>query len=243
MRIGELSRRTGVPVPTIKFYLREGLLPPGELTSHNQARYTETHVRRLRVIRALIEVGGLSVAATRDVLQKMYAPGMSVLDSAGKAQFAMGAQTRPPVEDDAWRRAKEETEKLIERLGWRVRETNPARQMLTSALAVLFRLGQTDQLGLLDVYARAARQVAEAEVAQLLTEQDHDALLETVVVWTAVGDTVFSALRRFAHEDIAYGTRPAAAPPAPAAADGAAGPAGAGEAAARGPEAAEPDAS
>ena len=63
------------------------------------------------------------------------------------------------------------------------------------------------------------------------------------MVWTAVGDTVFSALRRFAHEDIAYGTRPAAAPPAPAAADGAAGPAGAGEAAARGPEAAEPDAS
>lgn len=29
MRIGELSRRTGVPVPTIKYYVREGLLPPG----------------------------------------------------------------------------------------------------------------------------------------------------------------------------------------------------------------------
>lgn len=214
MRIAELSRRTDVPVPTIKFYLREGLLFPGEFTSHNQARYTEAHVRRLRLIRALIEVGGLSVAATRDVLQKMYAPGMSVLDQAGKAQFAMGAPARPPVEDEAWRQAKAETENLLERLGWQVRETNPARQTLTSALAVLFRLNQTDQLELLDVYARAARQVAEAEIAQLLTQQDHDALLETAVIWTAVGDTVFGALRRFAQEDIAYGSGAVADPPA-----------------------------
>ena len=29
MRIAELSNRSGVPVPTIKYYLREGLLPFG----------------------------------------------------------------------------------------------------------------------------------------------------------------------------------------------------------------------
>src|SRR2546430_1153453 len=29
MRMGELSRRSGVSVPTIKYYLREGLLPAG----------------------------------------------------------------------------------------------------------------------------------------------------------------------------------------------------------------------
>ena len=28
--MSELSERTGVPVPTIKYYLREGLLPEGE---------------------------------------------------------------------------------------------------------------------------------------------------------------------------------------------------------------------
>ena len=214
MRIGELSRRTDVPVPTIKFYLREGLLPPGEFTSYNQARYTEAHVRRLRLIRALIEVGGLSVAATRDVLEKIYAPGMNVIDAVGKAQFAMGASARPPVEDDAWRQAGEETEKLIERLGWQVRETNTARQTLTSALAALIRLNQTGVFKLLDAYAQAARQVAEAEVAQLLAQEDRDALLETAVIWTVLGDTVFSALRRFAQEDIAYGPQgPAAARP------------------------------
>ncbi|MDF5752450.1 MerR family transcriptional regulator [Spongiactinospora sp. TRM90649] len=210
MRIAELSRRTDVPVPTIKFYLREGLLSPGERTSHNQAQYTEGHVRRLRMIRALVEVGGLSVAATRDVLEKMYAPGMSVLDSAGKAQFAM-VTPRPVVEDAAWEAGCRETEALLERLGWHIRETNPARRTLTSALATLYRLGQTGQLQLLEEYARAARRVAEAELALLVQEPDQDALLETAVVWTALGDSVFSALRRFAHEDVAYG----ASAPAP----------------------------
>ncbi|MFD7659160.1 MerR family transcriptional regulator, partial [Actinosynnema sp. NPDC059797] len=68
MRIGELSRRSGVSVPTIKFYLREGLLAPGSGTARNQASYGEAHERRLRLVRALVEVGGLSLTAVREVL-------------------------------------------------------------------------------------------------------------------------------------------------------------------------------
>ncbi|GAA2209092.1 MerR family transcriptional regulator [Nonomuraea monospora] len=204
MRIAELSRRADVPVPTIKYYLREGLLSPGERTSYNQAQYTDEHVRRLRLVRALLEVGGLSVAATRDVLEKMDAPGMSLIDQAGKAQFAMTVSPKV-VKDEAWKAAEEETEELIERLGWNVRATNPARLTLASALATLHRLGKTDQLKLLEIYARAAREVAEAELGQLITDSEPEAILETAVVWTALGDVVFSALRRFAHEDVAYG--------------------------------------
>ncbi|GAA4919530.1 DNA-binding transcriptional MerR regulator [Nonomuraea thailandensis] len=204
MRIAELSRRADVPVPTIKYYLREGLLSPGERTSYNQAQYTEEHVRRLRLVRALLEVGGLSVAATRDVLEKMDAPGMSLIDQAGKAQFAMTLAPKV-VKDEAWQAAEEETEALVERLGWKVRQTNPARLTLTSALATLHRLGKTDQMKLLEVYARAAREVADAELGQLIQDSEPEAILETAVVWTALGDVVFSALRRFAHEDVAYG--------------------------------------
>ena len=65
MRISELSRESGVPVATIKFYLRERLLPDGVLTSATQAQYDETHVARLRLVRALIGPGGLSIAAAR----------------------------------------------------------------------------------------------------------------------------------------------------------------------------------
>ncbi|WP_079051275.1 MerR family DNA-binding transcriptional regulator [Streptomyces curacoi] len=37
MKISELSRRSGVSIPTIKYYLRDGLLPHGQATATNQA--------------------------------------------------------------------------------------------------------------------------------------------------------------------------------------------------------------
>ncbi|MFD0479411.1 MerR family transcriptional regulator [Nonomuraea thailandensis] len=58
MRISELSARSGVAIPTIKYYLREGMLHQGEQTAATRAEYDETHLRRLRLIRALLDVGG-----------------------------------------------------------------------------------------------------------------------------------------------------------------------------------------
>src|SRR5438105_27350 len=95
MRIGELSRRTGVPVATIKFYTREGLLPPGERTSPNQVAYADAHVRRLKLVRAMLEVGGLSVAAARDVLAEVDATERSLHGMLGAAQTAV---TKPVAE-------------------------------------------------------------------------------------------------------------------------------------------------
>ena len=77
MRMGQLSSETGVAVATIKYYLREGLLPAGELSPPNQARYDESHVRRLALIRSLLEVGGLSIADVGAVLAVIDDPGRS----------------------------------------------------------------------------------------------------------------------------------------------------------------------
>ncbi len=68
MRMSELSRLSGVSVTTIKYYLREGLLPPGRQLSATQAEYDGNHLRRLRLIRALTGVRGLSVSTAREVL-------------------------------------------------------------------------------------------------------------------------------------------------------------------------------
>src|SRR3954469_3247740 len=86
VRIAELSRRSGVSVPTIKFYLREGLLPPGTPTGRNQASYDGAHERRLRLLRALVEVGGLSTAALRQVLLAVDAPVAAVPALLGGAR-------------------------------------------------------------------------------------------------------------------------------------------------------------
>ena len=64
MRISQLAERAGLPVATVKYYQREGLLPEGVRSAPNQVQYGDAHVRRVRLIRALLETGGLSVAAT-----------------------------------------------------------------------------------------------------------------------------------------------------------------------------------
>lgn len=77
LAISELSKATGVPLATVKYSLREGLLPAGRATGATQAQYDESHVIRLRLARSLVQVGGLSVAAARDVLAALDTPGQS----------------------------------------------------------------------------------------------------------------------------------------------------------------------
>jgi DNA-binding transcriptional MerR regulator len=67
-RIDDLARETGVPVDTIRFYQREGLLPSGERAGRTR-RYGPEHVERLERIRALQE-RRFSLAAIRALLER-----------------------------------------------------------------------------------------------------------------------------------------------------------------------------
>ena len=57
LTIGELSRRTGVPVKTLRFYSDEGLLPPAERSRSGYRLYAEEHALRIDLIRTLREAG------------------------------------------------------------------------------------------------------------------------------------------------------------------------------------------
>ncbi|MCT9930526.1 MerR family transcriptional regulator [Planotetraspora sp. A-T 1434] len=198
MRIGELSAQSGVPIPTIKYYVREGLLPAGERTKFNQAQYEATHLRRLKLVKALVEVGGLSIAATREVLTLMDAQ-TSDLARLGKAQYAL--TTRKEHEpDEAWEWADEQVGELLAKHGWQVSPRNPARLQLAEALATLHRLGQDDYLALLDRYADTAGRVATMDVDAVLARRNLDGMAEAIVIWTAIGDSVLISLRRLAQE-------------------------------------------
>lgn len=205
MRIGDLSQLADVPVPTIKYYLREGLLEPGKLTSPNQARYGESHLRRLRLVRALIDVGGLSVAATRRVLEQISTPDIGLHVTLGKTQYAL-TTPRERVHDERWQAAADETAALIERRGWRVRPTNPARDTLTELVVTIRELGQQDVLELLDDYADCAERLAAADIGLVSRRSGFDNMLEAVVVATVLGDVMIHALRRLAQEHVSEAT-------------------------------------
>jgi DNA-binding transcriptional MerR regulator len=201
MRIGELSQDSGVSVPTIKYYVREGLLEPGELTRHNQAQYDVSHLRRLRLIRALAEVGGLSIAAIRQLLAATSSPVTSHRDALGKAQYATTPRYDYQASDASRRAAAWQADELISRRSWRVKTDSPARQLLISVLAALRDLGQHDLLSLADAYAAPAEQIAAADLTAILRRPTLDSQLEGVIVGTVLGDTLIASLRRLAEED------------------------------------------
>lgn len=50
MKIGELSKRTGCPIETIRYYEKEGLLPEPGRSQGNFRVYKESHIERLTFI-------------------------------------------------------------------------------------------------------------------------------------------------------------------------------------------------
>jgi DNA-binding transcriptional MerR regulator len=73
MRISELAAATGVPVSTLKMYIRDGLLPRGKPTSRTQAIYDDSHIIRLQLVRTLQISYSLPLTRIRQVVATLEA--------------------------------------------------------------------------------------------------------------------------------------------------------------------------
>lgn len=197
MRIAELSERSGVAVPTIKYYLREGLLPPGESIRANQARYDEQHVQRLRLIRVLLDIGRLSVASIRELFAGLDKPNPNLHHALGRALKSAPCDEPPPTGDVAV--ADAEVGDLLKRRGWQVGDGNPARRQVAEAVAALRRLGNHQQVELIDEYAAAVERIAELDL-RLVASADPETAVHQAVVGTILGDALIVGLRRLAQE-------------------------------------------
>ena len=89
MHINELSERSGVTPATIKYYVREGLLPGGDRSGYNQVAYDESHLHRIRLVCALLGLGGLPVAKAKEVIAAVDDPDRSTHSTLGEAQRAV----------------------------------------------------------------------------------------------------------------------------------------------------------
>ncbi|HEY5783444.1 MAG TPA: MerR family transcriptional regulator [Microlunatus sp.] len=214
MRISELSRVSGVPVATIKFYLREGLVPEGVRTSPNQAQYDDAHVQRLRLVRALVGVGGLSLAATKNVLGHIDDPTGSTLDLLGTAHRAV-APDLPDEVDLAPAIA------LLRRWAWKAcvdavgtddgTRVDDALAGLAVALSALDDAGFEVDPARMDTYAAAMMEVARAEIEGLPMETP-GAAVRYVVLGTVLVEPVLLALRRLAQREASAARFPLPAP-------------------------------
>lgn len=236
MRMSELSETTGVAVPTLKYYLREGLLHAGERTSPNQAQYDVSHVDRVRLVRALIEVGGLPIARAADVVAAMQRDGLGLSSVFGIAQRAVSERALPdevrdggPVDPGAPLPTSTEGERLVAELcaarGWIVHANNPGLAMAARVLDTYESLGQHRLHAVLADYADAADRIASADLAAVAaageeTRGDTTAMTDVVIVGTVLGDALIAGLRRIAQEAESFRLFPA--PPTEAAENAAA---------------------
>jgi DNA-binding transcriptional MerR regulator len=192
MRISELATETGVPVATIKYYLREKLLPEGERTSATQAVYRPAHVERLRLIRALVD-SGVGIAASRRVIAALDDPPANPNHLLGVAHAAVS----PPVDAGLDLSA---AEALIVRWGWMPEACDPQQVAgVARALDTLDRAGFTVPDPTMDAYLAGIRRMVEAEIDGIPTTSS-DAAVRYVVLGTVLVEPLLLALRRVAEE-------------------------------------------
>lgn len=201
MKISELSTQTGVPVATLKYYLREGLLPAGEARSRTSAEYGEPHVERVRLVRALSEVGGLPLATVRRVLEVIDEPAPDHLDVLAAASRSLAGAEYVGVDDGGEPPPASRAREWLAARGWLVDPTDPAVDELDRAWAAceVAALGLDE--GRMDRYADAAELVAAVDVGSV--PGDPAGAVRQVVLGTVLVDPVVSALRRLAQQHVA----------------------------------------
>lgn len=206
MRMAELSRRSGVPTATIKYYLRERLLPPGETTAPNQAEYDQEHLDRLALIRALREAAGLPIVTIGRVFAAME--GHQEQTPADYLSIAVGALSEPLVvpDDDVeeYSRAKSQVDQLLDVLGWDVDPDSPGRHDLVRSLAQVHKFlpGLITDTAQLLPYGTTVRSLADVEIPDTYDPAvDRAAVLRFSVLGTVLFEPVLLALRKLAHLD------------------------------------------
>ena len=201
MRIAALSVATELPVPTLKYYLREGLLHPGTATAVNQADYDDGHVRRARLVRALHELGNLQLGDIKRVLAAVDDDSVPLHDAFGVAQDAMV----PPRDRSGapYERALADVDVFVRRHRLRVRSDAQVRGMLADALVAVRSGGWDFDLAAFD--DRMPRITAEA-ISELagIPDADRATQMETSVIGTISYEVAIAALRRLALEHASW---------------------------------------
>ncbi|RAG82518.1 transcriptional regulator [Streptacidiphilus pinicola] len=205
MRLAELSKRSGVSTATIKFYLREGLLPPGRQINASTAEYDEEHLRRLRLVRAMIQVGRIPVATVREVLGHIDDHSLGRSLRLGAALWALPQVREPDEEDEHIRGVRQEVDALLERLGWTnalaLRTISPSYRSLVLALAAFRRLGYADSADIVIPYAELMQRMADLDLDLMEAHPTEEERVEFAVLGAVLMEPALTALHRIAQEE------------------------------------------
>jgi DNA-binding transcriptional MerR regulator len=205
VRLAELSERSGLSTATIKYYLREGLLPPGRRHNATTAEYGEEHLRRLRLVRAMIQVGQVPVAKVREVLAHVDDDSMGRTIRLGAAMWALPQVPEPDEDDEYVQAAQREVDALLDRLGWEnaklLTSVSPAYRSLVVAVAAFCRLGYDWGAEQLAPYAELMHRTAVLDLDYLEQRPSEPERIEFAVLGEILNEPALQALHRLAQEE------------------------------------------
>ncbi|MUU72741.1 MerR family transcriptional regulator [Pseudarthrobacter sp. GA104] len=178
MQLHELSQRSGVTPASIKYYLREGLLPPGEAVHATRAEYSASHLERLELIQALRRIVGLNIGQIRGLV-KMADDGVPRLDLLAAVQrvvLDLGNYTTAIGGE-----AAEATAAVVRLRGW-PDSPSDARNALTAHLELMAGLKIAVSATVLEAYSKAMDDVAGIDIAATTAPESTDRLILTAAV-------------------------------------------------------------
>lgn len=199
MKISELSRVSDTPIPTIKFYIRKGLLPPGKTSSPNQASYGEVHLERLDLIFRLKTFADLSIDKIAEVLGASDAKANRYAALEAGVNAAVGEEGAPePVLDSP---GQQFVRALAAKRNWPLGPNDPALLAVAQAF---------DKAGAgwpfevreerIEQYVDVIEQLVELEISDDWSEgMSQDGMLKFAVLGTFLFEPLILALRQAAH--------------------------------------------
>ena len=199
MLVSELAERADVPLATVKYYLREGLLFAGETVGPRRAEYDERHLRRLRVLRLLREVGGVPVTSLRQIVDALDDDDLDVHDAMAQIADVISEGPDPGEQDPA---SLAMVDDLFELMAWDgIRPESVDRLRLASLVSMLNAPGPLGaSVEVLSFYAGLADHLARTEISLVDHTVERSYLLEDMVTGSVVYGQVFELLRQLGHE-------------------------------------------
>ncbi|MFC0672470.1 MerR family transcriptional regulator [Brachybacterium hainanense] len=196
MLLQELSRRSGVSTASIKFYRREGLLPPGERITATRSDYGPHHLDRLQLIQVMRELAHASVASVRVLCAALDDPERPLVAALEIAQaLALGLDVdllEPGIPEDEDPRVRD----LLAELGWPDASSAPRL-----ALGAMLREMEAQQIPLppaaLLRYARPMGRIAAEDLRDIRAGGGEDApppSADAIVLRAVVGSISYSRL-------------------------------------------------
>lgn len=198
MKLSELAEATATSIPTLKFWMREGLLPAGELRNQTTAVYGSQHVERVALIQTLRAEFDAPIARIRELTSVIDDPESRMLDVMRHCHVFANRLAR----QEAPEAHREQVAELQERLGWPHMQ-NEAVDTLASALAWADRVGYPFAIDDLTKYAVGLEPIAEDDIQVIRPQGSFDAVAHNLLLGTAAQRRVLLAMNQVVHAIVA----------------------------------------